>query len=250
MLTGRKESGKDDRKTFYFGADYQRTMWIFKNFYTDTIKLSDSSMIKEWELLQVVSSFLLGAGILNAFFTSSTKCTLDAAVPPSQPSDVVEAAAKTVSGITLVALFTILMATSLCRVFVYGQHTMLYIHGKRIVKGIQDQAEQVNYLKTYWFSMEEDMQKLASLIGTMSAFSKGLFLLVVLLWMANILLVARDLAPPPVFYILVVLVALSLTAFMGCVFILLYMAMKNQRVGTKSRDDLLHMLNPSHHDEL
>lgn len=65
MLAGAEIS----EKLFYFGADAVRVYWILRMYNDSDVKLNDSSIVKEWELLQIVASFLVAGGIATAFFS-------------------------------------------------------------------------------------------------------------------------------------------------------------------------------------
>lgn len=132
------------QELFYFGADSARVYWILRKYADSDVKLNDSSIVKEWELLQIVASFLVAGGVATAFFSTS-KCSH--VITQFSVPDVLFAF---LCGVMLMLLFAVLLATSLCRMFLYGQYTMLLVDSKKMIDQDKGKATDDNVRQQYW----------------------------------------------------------------------------------------------------
>ncbi len=220
------------QRLFYFGADSARVYWILKKYSDADVKLTDSSIIKEWELLQLVATFLVSGGVASAFF-SKASCESD-----SQWKFLNRADGNVLGflcGLMLLLLFAVLLATTLCRMFLYGQYTMLLVDSKKMIdrEAGKDapRAAAENVRALYWSMMREGMIRFARITGMISAVSKVMLLFVILMWMTAILVVAADCSVPLVFTSLLVLSVVIVVLFFMCLFSLLGIAQHNASNG-------------------
>ena len=165
----------------FLGEDSTRILWILKKYNDTSIKLIDSSIVKDWEVLQVVTSFLLAGGLAAVFF-GSPRCASG------------ENVYVFLAGLVMMLLFAVLLATSLCRMFLYGQYTLLVVDSKNLIDARSRRARQegtefaeIEAYESFWVLMEKGMVKFSDMLGLLSAASKGLLLIAIVLWMVLII---------------------------------------------------------------
>jgi hypothetical protein len=213
------------------GGDHWRVYWILKNYNNDTVNpLADSSILKEWELVQVCATFLLAGGIVTQYFTS-VRCQKD-----NDSACKYQESCRFLSGVIIVSLLAVLFLTVMCRVYVLGEYSWLQnslYDAQKKMKILETEAGK-EFAKKYW-QWEYDkgrrvgktLYRFAGIIGQISVATKVVLLVIIVLWMVVISMASYPkrgipgytaplTAPPPIWGFIALVVIECLVFFLMC----------------------------------